>query len=88
MVIVDTEKCIGCGACEKDCLLSEIHVIEGKAVPNNKTCFNCGHCVAICPVGAVRPQTGEEEVVPMTAEEVLASLRMFSVFAFAINTFS
>ncbi|MBQ1303235.1 MAG: nitroreductase family protein [Firmicutes bacterium] len=69
MVIVDTEKCIGCGACEKDCLLSEIHVIEGKAVPNNKTCFNCGHCVAICPVGAVRPQTGEEEVVPMTAEE-------------------
>ena len=69
MVIVDSEKCIGCGACEKDCLLSEIHVIEGKAVPNNKTCFNCGHCVAICPVGAVRPQTGEEEVVPMTAEE-------------------
>jgi nitroreductase len=25
--------------------------------------------VAICPVGAVRPQTGEEEVVPMTAED-------------------
>ena len=69
MVIVDTDKCIGCGACEKDCLLSEIHVVEGKAVPVNKTCFNCGHCVAICPVGAVRPQTGEEEVVPMTAED-------------------
>ena len=69
MVYVDTQKCIGCGACEKDCLLGEINVVDGKAVPNNKTCFDCGHCVAICPVGAVTPAAGEDEVVPMTAQD-------------------
>ena len=69
MVYVDTQKCIGCGACEKDCLLGEINVVNGKAVPNNKTCFDCGHCVAICPVGAVTPAAGEDEVVPMTAQD-------------------
>lgn len=90
MVKVDPDKCIGCGACEKDCLLSEIHVVEGKAVPTNKTCFDCGHCVAICPVGAVTPLTGEEEVVPMTAEDCrLDTENLMNAFRFrrTIRTF-
>lgn len=52
MVIIDQEKCIGCAACADDCIALNIEVKDGVAVPK-KPCFQCGHCVAICPVGAV-----------------------------------
>lgn len=65
MIKVNTEKCIGCGLCSQDCFLREINITEGKAVPVNKTCFDCGHCVAICPVNAITPLEGAEEVEEM-----------------------
>lgn len=52
MVQIDREKCIGCGACQKDCFFRVIAMEEGKAAVQGD-CFRCGHCVAICPVGAV-----------------------------------
>ena len=53
MMIVDEEKCIGCGLCVKDCFPKDIEMIGGKAHINNVTCFKCGHCIAICPKNAV-----------------------------------
>lgn len=53
MVIIDKERCIGCGRCAKDCLARAISLESGKAeIITN--CFHCGHCVAICPQNAVR----------------------------------
>ena len=66
MVKVDKEKCIGCGLCKNDCLMSEIEIIDGKCSPINKTCFGCGHCIAICPMNAVSPlEGGEDEIMVM-----------------------
>ena len=48
-VIIDTEKCTGCGLCKKDCVGFDIAVVDGKAVANGKSCIACGHCEAICP---------------------------------------
>ena len=45
MMIVDEEKCIGCGLCVKDCFPKDIEMIGGKAHINNVTCFKCGHCM-------------------------------------------
>lgn len=52
MVIFDHSKCISCGACAKDCIRHAItkgtHGMELTG-----SCFLCGHCVAVCPAGAV-----------------------------------
>lgn len=53
MIVIDKEKCIGCGLCVKDCQASDIKLEDKKAVPLNKTCLKCGHCVAVCPQNAV-----------------------------------
>ncbi len=61
-VIIDTQKCIGCGLCAKDCVGFDIEIIDGKAVPAGKGCIHCGHCEAICPQGAVKLTGYEDEV--------------------------
>ena len=53
--IVDEEKCIHCGLCEKDCIAYVIKRNEN-GVPKAdfpENCLKCGHCMAICPVGAI-----------------------------------
>lgn len=52
MIVIDEEKCIGCGLCAKDCPAGKIKVKEGHAV-YTPDCIQCGHCVAICPRAAV-----------------------------------
>ena len=50
---VDSKKCIGCGACVKDCFAMAIALVEGKAVHNEVKCKGCGRCVSLCPQHAV-----------------------------------
>jgi len=50
---IDTEKCIGCGQCVKDCFPNDIKIVDGKASIKNITCIRCGHCIAVCPKNAV-----------------------------------
>lgn len=52
-VRIDTNACIGCGLCRKDCPVNNIALQNGKATVQNRHCIQCGHCVAICPKGAV-----------------------------------
>lgn len=69
MIRVNTEACIGCGMCEKDCLASAIRVEDSKAKVKMK-CMECGHCVAVCPVGAVTMDGAYDmaDVMPYDAE--------------------
>lgn len=52
MVLVDKEKCIGCGRCCSDCPSKVIVLKDKKASISSTDCLRCGHCVAICPVNA------------------------------------
>ena len=53
MIVIDKDLCTGCERCAGDCLSSAIRFTDGRAEVCRQ-CFECGHCVAICPVGAVR----------------------------------
>ncbi len=61
-VKIDSEKCIGCGICSKDCVGFAIEIADGKAKVNSASCIKCGHCEAICPKGAVSLEGLEDQV--------------------------
>ena len=57
MVIFDKNKCIGCGACVRDCIVEILRMDESmhpQLLPElERHCINCQHCLAVCPAGAV-----------------------------------
>ena len=60
IIKVKKELCIGCRLCENDCPVNNICIKDNKAVIKTQDCINCGHCVAICPKGAIT-MTGFDE---------------------------
>jgi NAD-dependent dihydropyrimidine dehydrogenase PreA subunit len=47
-VIVDLEKCTGCGTCEEVCPVGALKVESDKAVIDEETCVDCGTCIEEC----------------------------------------
>ena len=52
-VIIDLEKCTGCGTCAEGCLVEAIKVENEKAVVDKETCVDCGTCIDECPEKAI-----------------------------------
>jgi Fe-S-cluster-containing hydrogenase component 2 len=52
-VMVDQEKCTGCGTCEEVCPVEAIKVNSDKAVVDQETCVDCGTCIEECPEKAI-----------------------------------
>jgi len=46
--IIDPEKCINCGACEKVCLQKAIGINFEKHLIDSKKCIGCGACEKVC----------------------------------------
>ncbi len=51
--MVNSEKCLGCGACESLCPVGAIKLKKGKAVIDTKKCIKCGSCMSLCPAEAI-----------------------------------
>ena len=49
----NSEICIGCGTCVRECPGGAIELVGGKAKINYSKCLHCGFCISICPVGAI-----------------------------------
>lgn len=80
-VIVNTEECIGCGLCAKDCVAFHIEIKDGKAQINDGACIYCGHCEAVCPQNAIRLTGYQDKTVDfqeqtrLDPQELLKAIR-------------
>jgi len=54
-IVIDTEKCIGCGACVNACPVTLYKIVNGKSkiVGNTDKCVLCRACETACPTGAI-----------------------------------
>ncbi|OQX27581.1 MAG: ferridoxin [Desulfobacteraceae bacterium IS3] len=73
---VDTEKCQRDGICADECPLRLIVWKDKNSfprpVPNaGEFCINCGHCVAVCPTGALSLKTMTPEQCPPVKQDWL-----------------
>jgi nitroreductase/NAD-dependent dihydropyrimidine dehydrogenase PreA subunit len=53
MVVIDREKCTGCGSCVKICHEGCLSLVDGVASIDYGYCSTCSQCVAICPERAL-----------------------------------
>jgi len=52
-IIVNLDKCVGCGACESACPFGAISLKDSKAVVDGEKCRFCGSCVDACAMKAI-----------------------------------
>ncbi|MCD2491532.1 nitroreductase family protein [Lacrimispora sp. NSJ-141] len=52
-VMINTEKCIGCGMCGNVCVAHNLEIRNKKAATIMDSCILCGQCSAVCPQKAI-----------------------------------
>ncbi len=53
-VIVDADKCVGCGECVDVCPVQVYELQDGKSEPvNSDECLGCESCVEVCENNAI-----------------------------------
>ncbi|MBS5932811.1 MAG: 4Fe-4S binding protein [Clostridiales bacterium] len=52
--IIDISMCIGCGTCERVCIVGSItHLENKKRIINSSACVDCGACQLACPKNCI-----------------------------------
>ena len=74
---VKESKCIGCGACQRNCAHGAITIENRKASIDGSKCVGCGRCIGVCPMDAVASQNDESNDIlnKKIAEYSLAVLK-------------
>lgn len=77
IVVIDEEKCNGCGLCVPECHEGAIQIIDGKArLIADKLCDGLGDCLGHCPEGALTVQERDADAFDMEAvKQHLAQVR-------------
>ena len=69
---IDEGLCTACKQCAQVCIRDNI-VVDDFAVETGNNCFECGHCMAICKVGAITLKSfegHEDRIVDYNPQEV------------------
>ena len=51
--VINTDECIGCGACADACPMGVIEVEDVATVVDADSCVGCEACLGACPVEAI-----------------------------------
>ena len=75
LLIVDESKCKQDGFCVRDCPAALIRIKDKESYPKmvpggEQFCLNCGHCVAVCPHGALSHKMVPLEDCPAIQKEL------------------
>jgi hypothetical protein len=65
--VIDAEKCISCGICEKKCNYGAIET-PSTAVIDESKCIGCAGCIAVCPKGAIENTWGGSHFLEKLSE--------------------
>ncbi|MDP4185615.1 MAG: nitroreductase family protein [Bacteroidota bacterium] len=78
-ILIDQEKCNGCGLCVDICKDFSLKIVNKKVALNDLPkfgCIGCGHCMAICPQDAIKIEgrfISEEDLIELPEAEEAAS---------------
>ncbi len=61
-IVIDREKCNGCGICVERCFIGEMSLVDNVAVVP-ASCKGCGRCVQLCPRGAARLEMEDIDIL-------------------------
>jgi NAD-dependent dihydropyrimidine dehydrogenase PreA subunit len=53
LIVIQEERCTGCGACVEVCPEGAIYLVEDKANVDRALCRECEACIAACPMEAI-----------------------------------
>lgn len=56
---VEQDRCVGCGACQRNCAHEAITMESRKALIDHNRCVGCGRCIGVCPMDAVHAAEDE-----------------------------
>ena len=62
-IMINSDKCIGCGLCSNVCAVHNIYINNKKASTKMDSCIKCGQCSAICPQKAISIVDYEKEQI-------------------------
>jgi nitroreductase/NAD-dependent dihydropyrimidine dehydrogenase PreA subunit len=76
LFVIDKDKCRRDGCCTEECPLGLIEIKGEGAFPSsvegaNDLCVDCGHCVTVCPAGALSHRSMKPEDCPPMQKQLL-----------------
>ena len=66
-IVIDEDKCIGCGICVEYCNVDAIQINEDKhvvEVVDLEVCIECHSCQQMCPEKAIKVYPQIDDVLP------------------------
>ena len=72
--IIDSNRCVGCGACAYECLFGvpkPVDETKQKYTIDRNACVGCGQCEAICPNNAIFPDAEQKRIKKVTIDQEL-----------------